>query len=207
MVCVAIITLLLLADFVICFMVLICVVLTLVDVVGMLHFWGITIDTLSCVNLVLAVGLCVDYSAHMAHAFIVATGTRVERTQTSLITMGPAITNGGVTTFLALVFLGVSESHVFITFFKVFLLTVVFGLFHGLAFLPAVMSMVGPKKSHPIDIEDGEDHALENKSYSPSSFDNPGLISDKDIQPTYGSNNATTPEVQLRTFKTLRTDF
>ena len=74
MACVALITLLLLADFVICFMVLICIVLTLVDLVGFLHFWDITIDTLSCVNIVLAVGLCVDYSAHIAHAFIVSQG-------------------------------------------------------------------------------------------------------------------------------------
>ena len=63
-----------LLDFVICLMVLACVVLTLVDLVGFLHFWDITIDTLSCVNIVLAVGLCVDYSAHMAHAFIVSQG-------------------------------------------------------------------------------------------------------------------------------------
>ena len=60
-----------LSDFVICLMVLACVVLTLVDLVGFLHFWDITIDTLSCVNIVLAVGLCVDYSAHIAHSFMV----------------------------------------------------------------------------------------------------------------------------------------
>ena len=33
--------------------------------------------------------------------------------------MGPAIANGGITTFLALLLLGFSESHIFITFFKV----------------------------------------------------------------------------------------
>ena len=45
-----------------------------VDMVGILHFWGITVDTLSCINIVLAIGLCVDYSAHIAHAFIVSKG-------------------------------------------------------------------------------------------------------------------------------------
>jgi len=148
MACVALITLLLLADFVICFMVLICIVLTLVDLVGFLHFWDITIDTLSCVNIVLAVGLCVDYSAHIAHAFIVSQGTRIERAKNALVTMGPAIANGGITTFLALLLLGFSESHIFITFFKVFLLTVVFGLFHGLVFLTTMLSLVGPTSGH-----------------------------------------------------------
>ena len=53
-----------------------CVLLTLVDITGMIHFWGLTIDTISCVNIVLGVGLCVDYSAHIAHAFIVSKGKR-----------------------------------------------------------------------------------------------------------------------------------
>ena len=50
------------------------VLLTLVNIVGFLHFWGITVDIISCVNIVLAVGLCVDYSVHIGHAFIVAKG-------------------------------------------------------------------------------------------------------------------------------------
>merc|ERR1712071_635993 len=48
------------------------------------------------------------------------------------------------TTFLALVLLGGSTSHTFLTFFKVFFLTVVFGLFHGLALLPVLLTWVGP---------------------------------------------------------------
>ena len=47
-----------------------CVVLTLVNVGGFIHFWGLTIDTVSCINLIIAVGLCVDYSAHIVHNFL-----------------------------------------------------------------------------------------------------------------------------------------
>ena len=46
-------------------------------------------------------------------------GTKLERAQMSLTSMGPAIVNGGITTFLALLLLGFSQSHVFVTFFKV----------------------------------------------------------------------------------------
>ena len=56
----------------ICLMVLSCVALSLVDVVGVIHFWGLTIDTISCVSVVLVIGLCIDYSAHIGHAFIVS---------------------------------------------------------------------------------------------------------------------------------------
>merc|ERR1712223_811380 len=147
MMCVFVITLLLLANVKICVLVLLCVILTLVDIVGMLHFWGITIDTLSCVNIVLAIGLCVDYSAHIAHAFMVAEGSAIERSQTALSLMGPAIINGGITTFLAVFPLLFSASHVFQTFFKVFFLTVTFGLFHGIIFLPVVLSWIGSNSS------------------------------------------------------------
>jgi len=119
-----------------------CVLLTLVDLVGVLHFWGMTIDVLSCINIVLATGLSVDYSVHLAHSFIIAKGEREERVCSALVTLGPAILNGGVTTALALALLPFSSSHVFITFFKVFSLTVVFGLFHGLVFLPVLLAIV-----------------------------------------------------------------
>ena len=57
---------------------------------------------------------------------------------------GPAVFNGGFSTFLAFVLLAGSKSHVFMTFFKVFLLVVVFGLYNGLFVLPVVLSLIGP---------------------------------------------------------------
>ena len=86
----------------------------------MLFFWGMTIDTISCMCIVLIVGLCVDYSVHIAHAFSVAQGeTGGEKARVALTTMGPAILNGGVTTVLALSLLGFSKSYAYIVFFKV----------------------------------------------------------------------------------------
>ena len=95
------------------------VAITLVDIVGYLYFWDITIDIVSCINIVISVGLCVDYSVHIGHSFVVSSGSRLERTITSLEKIGPAVLNGGLTTFLALILCGTSTSHTFITFFKV----------------------------------------------------------------------------------------
>jgi len=139
-----VVVLVLLANLSICLMVLSTVIFTLVDIVGFLHFWDITIDIISCVNIVLAIGLCVDYSVHIGHAFLVARGSRKAKTQEALLTIGPAVFNGGLTTFLALVLLGFSTSHVFISFFKVFVLTVLFGLFHGLVLFPVMLFVAGP---------------------------------------------------------------
>ena len=52
--------------------------------------------------------------------------------------------NGGFSTFLAFILLAGSKSHVFSTFFKVFFLVIVFGLFNGLLLLPVMLSLVGP---------------------------------------------------------------
>ena len=59
-------------------------------------------------------------------------------------TIGLAVFNGGLTTFLALTLCGGSTSHTFVTFFKVFVLTVLFGLYHGLVLLPVLLSLCGP---------------------------------------------------------------
>ena len=66
------------------------------------------------------------------------------RTVEAVLSIGPAVLNGGFTTFLALVLCSLSTGHVFLTFFKVFTLTVVFGLFNGVILLPVILSLVGP---------------------------------------------------------------
>ena len=58
-------------------------------------------------DLIIAIGLCVDYSAHVAHRFLVErSGSREDRVRTTLIHIGPAVLNGGVSTFIAFILLG-----------------------------------------------------------------------------------------------------
>ena len=44
-----------------------------------MQFWGLTIDTVNTIILVLAVGLSVDYASHVAHTFMIISGTRYGR--------------------------------------------------------------------------------------------------------------------------------
>eukprot|EP00096_Caligus_rogercresseyi_P000927 TRINITY_DN11496_c0_g1_i1.p1 TRINITY_DN11496_c0_g1~~TRINITY_DN11496_c0_g1_i1.p1 ORF type:complete len:269 (+),score=26.49 TRINITY_DN11496_c0_g1_i1:386-1192(+) len=139
-------TLLVISDLIASMLVLFVVMLTVLDVSGLMHFWGLTIDTVSCNLLIISIGLCVDYSTHVAHRFLIeAEGSRDHRVIKTLTNIGPAVLNGGISTFLAFCLLCSSVSHVFITFFKVFFLVVTFGLFHGLVFLPVVLSLIGPR--------------------------------------------------------------
>ena len=77
----------------------------------------------------------------LIHVF---TGSKLQRAKSSLRTIGPAVTNGGMTTFLSVIMLCGSQSHAFITFWKIFCLTVIFGLFHGVVLLPVVLCYLGP---------------------------------------------------------------
>ena len=111
-----------------------------------MHFWGVMIDTSAAVLLTVAMGLAVDYSAHITHSFLANTeGSRDERVKRTMLGMGPAVFNGGFSTFLAFSLLMTSKSFVFLVFFKIFFLVVFFGLLHGLIFLPVVLNFIGPK--------------------------------------------------------------
>ncbi|XP_050397303.2 patched domain-containing protein 3 isoform X1 [Patella vulgata] len=142
--CVFLVTLVLIANLWTCLMVSCCIMFTLVNVGGSMHFWGLTIETVTSIQLILAIGLAVDYSAHIGHTFMTIKGTRQARALETLSEMGPPVFNGGFSTFLAFVLLGGSNSYVFTTFFKVFFLVVWYGLFHGLVFLPIILSWLGP---------------------------------------------------------------
>lgn len=143
--CVFIVTLFLLSNLWASLMVVCCVALALIDIAGFMHFWGLTVDTVTTIIMVLAIGLTVDYSTHIAHGFMVSRKpTRNERMVAALCEIGPAVIHGGMSTLLAFILLAASESYVFKTFFKVFFLVVMFGMFHGLVFLPVILSLLGP---------------------------------------------------------------
>ncbi|XP_072018411.1 protein patched homolog 3-like [Amphiura filiformis] len=125
-------------------LVFLCVIFTLVDIAGTLNLMGVTIDTVVSVPVILAVGIAIDYSVHICHAFLVLSGSRNARVKRALVDKGIAVFKGGMSSFLAFILLAFSRSYVYTTFFKIFLLIVIYGLFHGLAVLPVLLSFIGP---------------------------------------------------------------
>ena len=55
-----------------------CVTVSMVSVVvgitGLMHFWGVTLSAVTTIQIILGVGICVNFSVHMSHAFMTATG-------------------------------------------------------------------------------------------------------------------------------------
>jgi len=123
--------------------VILCVILTVLDVVGYAHFFGVSISVVSSVYIMIAVGLSVDYSAHIAHMFKISNGDAEQRAITAVGRIGPSVFHAVITTLLAVVVLATSKSYVFTILFKVFFLTVIFGGIHGLWLLPVLLSIFG----------------------------------------------------------------
>ena len=109
-----------------------------------MHFWDINLNSISAINLALAVGLTVDFSAHIGLAFMESVGTRQERAINALGNLGPPLVHGGFSTFLAISVLAFAKSYVFRIFFKMFLLIIGLGMWHGLTLVPQLLSLVGP---------------------------------------------------------------
>lgn len=137
-----VVTLLLIVDLITSFLVLICVALTTIDIMGSLHFWDFYMDVNMVVLLIISIGLAVDFSAHIGYTFMTVSGTNYDRAKSTIYQIGPAIFHGAVTTFLVFFVLIFGRS--LSLFFAVFILVVLFGLFHGLCFLPVVLSIIGP---------------------------------------------------------------
>lgn len=121
---VALIVLITVASPVTAFIITVNVGFCLVEILGFMYVLGIAIDSVSVINVVLAVGLSIDYSAHVGHCFMVKGGDdKNKRALESLADIGSAVLSGALTTFLAVVVLLFSSSYVFVTLSIQFALT------------------------------------------------------------------------------------
>ncbi|KAJ8305670.1 hypothetical protein KUTeg_016215 [Tegillarca granosa] len=141
-----VVTLILIANVWTSLMVFSCVVATSVNVCGFMQFWGLTIDTVTSNLLILAIGLTVDFSAHIGYCFMTLKGTR----------------NGKY------------DKHIFF-------LVVLFGLFHGLVFLPVILSWFGPSPYETANVR-YKRHINNNQSVNSSVKDDPKKDKDGKIK-------------------------
>lgn len=146
----------------------ICIVGTMISImvglVGFMHLWGLTLSSISMIELIMSVGFCIDFSAHVTHAFLISKGSRNERAFNACVLTGFPILNSAVSSIIGVSVLAFSKSYIFRSFFKTMTIVMVLGVLTSMFFLPVLLSLVGPHwKRHQIENNEAlNENKLEN---------------------------------------------
>ena len=121
-------------------LVVVAMVLILLGVIGFMYFLDLSLSFMTLIHLILSVGFSVDFCAHICHAFVTASGKDpLEKIQNAIERSGGPILNAALSTFVGLLMLLLSNSYIFLSFFKIMLLVILFGLGHAIFILPVLL--------------------------------------------------------------------
>lgn len=118
-----------------------------INIYASLLVWGLNLNITTEINMVLSIGLVVDYSAHIMQQFSIQSvyEKRSKRVVDTIDHIAYAVFLGAMNTWLGILPLAFASSPTFRTFFKMLFSVVVVGITHGLLLIPILLSLVSKK--------------------------------------------------------------
>ena len=150
------------------------VVSILVGIVGLMRLWSMDLDSVSLINLLIAISLSSDFVAHATYIFLVtnpaeipdskyakrrqkdkkiqdkhltAPEIRLKKATFLIDEVSGAAIPAAIGTTLSILAMSTSDAYIFITFFRILFLTVCLSLLHAIVFVPTILSFFGPTSS------------------------------------------------------------
>ncbi|KAL3994010.1 Patched family protein [Acanthocheilonema viteae] len=130
--------------------ILIVLLLMTIELTGFLGLAGIKLNPISAVTVITAVGIGVEFTAHVVLAFLTSLGSRNDRMAKCIDRVFVPVIHGAFSTLLGIIMLAFSEFEFVVKYFFVVMSALIFiGIINGLALLPVLLSLIGP----PCEIE------------------------------------------------------
>ncbi|XP_040977372.1 protein patched homolog 1-like isoform X3 [Aquila chrysaetos chrysaetos] len=116
-----------------------------VELFGIMGLIGIKLSAVPVVILVASVGIGVEFTVHIALAFLTAVGDKNHRAVLALEHMFAPVLDGAVSTLFGVLMLAGSEFDFIVRyFFAVLAILTILGVLNGLVLLPVLLSLFGP---------------------------------------------------------------
>ena len=141
-------------------LVVLCIVVTDLFLGGLIYFWGLTLNPMVMLNIVISIGTSVDFSAHIAYSYLTAEvppskrhkyntamKIRTYKSKMALRNMGSSVFHGGFSTFVAISVLAPAKTYIFVVFYRMWFGIILVGMANGFMLLPVTLSFIGPTRS------------------------------------------------------------